>query len=202
MSADAGPRRGRRRIAVAIAAAVLVVAVVALAVRDGSTDRSGTPSRAELRHLRHVDGQVLQATSTRVVMEQSDGAPITLDPGPLEQATLEHLAEHARIGIGTRVWVRRDGSRLDAVAIRDLRSFPGVERAPARPVAPSLAARVDDGDTQADVLRLLGVPRSLTFEARSDCWSWPMASKGTFEVCFDRRSPAPVTSTRVSSSTG
>ena len=116
-SDDGGPPR----VKLLLAALVVCLAAVGLILLFGGG--SSEPSRpASADELPYVDGTLVVAEETRLVLRPADGsAEITFAIRPEDVANFDiaHLQSHSSIGIPTRIYYEEDGATKYAVYKED-----------------------------------------------------------------------------------
>lgn len=122
---DDGPPPGANddppRLMLLLAAIVVCLAAVGLILLFGGG--SSEPSKpASAQDLPYVDGTLVVAEETRLVLRPSDGGAevtFTIRPEDLGNFDIAHLQSHSSIGIPTRIYYEEEGATKFAVYKED-----------------------------------------------------------------------------------
>ena len=120
-SSPPDPDYGPPRVKLLVAALVVCVAAVGLILLfGGGSSEPSKPASAE--DLPYVDGTLVVAEETRLVLRPSDGGAeitFTIRPEDVGNFDIAHLQSHSSIGIPTRIYYQQDGATRYAVYKED-----------------------------------------------------------------------------------
>ena len=108
------------RLKLLLAALVVCLAAVGLILLFGGD--GGEPTKpASAQDLPFIDGTLLVAEETRLVLRPADGAEVTftIRPEDVENFDIAHLQSHSSVGIPTRIYYEEDGGTRYAVYKED-----------------------------------------------------------------------------------
>ncbi len=109
------------RLKLLLAAIAVCLAAVGLILLFGGG--SSEPSRpASAQDLPYVDGTLVVAEETRLVLRPADGGPevnFTIRPEDVGNFDIAHLQSHSSVGIPTRIYYEDDGGTRYAIYKED-----------------------------------------------------------------------------------
>lgn len=119
--APPGPESSPPRLMLLLAAIAVCLAAVGLILLFGGG--SSEPSKpASAQDLPYVDGTLVVAEETRLVLRPADGGAeitFTIRPADVDNFDIAHLQSHSSIGIPTRIYYEEEGGARYAVYKED-----------------------------------------------------------------------------------
>ena len=113
------PQAPRLKLLLA-AIAVCLAAVGLILLFGGGSSEPSKPASAQ--GLPYIDGTLVVAEETRLVLRPADGSPevtFTIRPEDVSNFDIAHLQSHSSVGIPTRIYYEEDGGTRYAVYKED-----------------------------------------------------------------------------------